>query len=193
MDINNICVFCSASQKIEPQYFNLAYTFGKQLAEAGIGLVYGGANIGMMGRVADGCIDHGGTTHGVTTEYLNQYEGKHDRLQKIEVAPDMHTRKKIMFENSDGIVVLPGGFGTLDETLEVLTWKQIGLHDKPILVLNYKDFWSPLQKLIETIISHNFATETDGKLIRFVSDVDEVIPLMQSLPRIKINPTTKWL
>jgi len=193
MKLKNICVFCSASKKVDPHYFDLAYAFGKLLAEEGIGLVYGGADIGMMGSVADGCIDHGGHTHGVTTEYLNQYEGKHDRLHTIEVATDMHTRKKVMFENSDAVVVLPGGFGTLDETLEILTWKQIGLHEKPLIVVDYKGYWAPLQKLIESIVTHKFATELDGQLIRFVPDINDVIPLMRSLPRIKINPTTKWL
>lgn len=190
--IKSVCVFCSSSNKIDKKYFDLAYNFGKLLAKEKVTLVYGGSSVGMMGAVADGCMAADGRSHGVTTDHLHSYELAHEGLNTLEVAPDMHTRKKRMFDLSDGIVVLPGGFGTLDETLEVLTWKQIGLHAKPIVILNFEEYWSSLKSLLGHIIDHRFAMATDGDLFRFVDNMEDVIPLMRSLPQVTVDPTKKY-
>lgn len=191
--ISSVCVFCSASSHVDSSYLKLAYDFGQLLAKEGVRLVYGGSHFGLMGKLADGCLAGNGHVYGVTTDHLHEYEQAHRHLQELEVVPDMHSRKARMFERSDGIVVLPGGFGTLDETIEVLTWKQIALHDKPIVIVNYKQYWEPLKDLIDNIIRHKFARDLDGDLLHFVSTIEEVLPHMRTMPRQKIDPTTKWI
>lgn len=192
-EIQSICVFCSASNAIDEKYLKLAETFGTLLAKENIKLVYGGSDVGMMGAVANGCLAAGGTVHGVTTEHLHKYETAHDKLTNLEVAPDMHTRKARMFELCDAIVVLPGGFGTLDETVEVLTWKQIGLHDKSILFVNFENYWTPFKVMADHIVEEKFATEKDAKLVSYAEKIEDVIPTLRSTPRSGIDPTTKWL
>ncbi len=190
--LKSICVYCSASVKVDDHYKTVAKNMGHRIADAGFRLVYGGARIGMMGAVSDGVMESNGSVLGVTTKYLGEHEGIHDGLKTLKVVDNMHARKHLMFEESDAFIVLPGGFGTLDEFFEVLTWKQIGLHAKPMVVLNYEKFWDPLKTVLDSLKDGGFISNKDTQLCHFVETVDEVIPTIQSTPIIKIDPAEKW-
>jgi uncharacterized protein (TIGR00730 family) len=190
--LNSVSVYCSSSNKVDPKFKNVAFNFGEILARENIRLVYGGGQMGMMGTLANGCMQAGGKVVGIITDHLHKYEIGHEGVEELIVAPDMQARKSMMFERSDGVVVLPGGFGTLEETFEVLTWKQIALHDKPIVVVNTDGFWNPLKGLVDHIIKNRFASPQDAELVYFVDFIEEVIPLMRTMPRLKIDPLVKW-
>lgn len=191
--INSISVFCSASERIKSKYLSLAYAFGNLLAENSVRLIYGGGRLGMMGQVADGCLAKNGDVYGITTDHLAEKEQAYKGLQKLDVVPDMHTRKIRMFDHSEAIVILPGGFGTLDEAIEVLTWRQIGLHDKPIVAVNYEGYWDKLQELIQHIVAENFAKESHKNLISFVTDINDVLPALYSSPQCEKPTHSNWI
>jgi uncharacterized protein (TIGR00730 family) len=174
--IRSICVYCSASPNVDETYLEVANKFGKLLAKNNIKLIYGGGQIGMMGHLADGCLEKKGQVHGVIPEHLQISEVGHAGVQTLEVVPNMHLRKAKMFELSDAVVVLPGGYGTLDETLEVLTWKQLSMHNKPIIVLNHEGFWDPLRSLLDHLVEKKFASPKARHLLEFVNDVEDIIP-----------------
>jgi uncharacterized protein (TIGR00730 family) len=161
--LRSICVFCGSRPGRSPDYAAAARDLGHLIAAEGWRLVYGAGDVGLMGETARAAKEAGAATLGVIPIHLMQREqGKRD-LTTLVVTEDMHERKKVMFMNSDAIVVLPGGAGTLDEFFEVLTWKQIGLHRKPILLLNTNGYWDPLAQLVEQVIAEGFAeAETRG-------------------------------
>ncbi|MHC0054959.1 LOG family protein [Actibacterium sp. D379-3] len=159
---HSICVFCGSRDGGRAAYAAAADATGRAIAQAGWRLVYGAGDVGLMGRVARSAQAEGGQTFGVIPVHLFDREvGKRD-LSTFVVTENMHERKKVMFMNSDAIVVLPGGAGSLDEFFEVLTWRQLGLHDKPILLLNTEGYWDPLTALIDHYIAEGFA-EPDMK------------------------------
>ena len=153
--IKTVCVYCGSSAGTNPRFIEAASVFGKILAENGIRLVYGGGSNGLMGAVANGVLDHGGSVTGIIPEFLNSRERMLTRVQELVVTPDMHERKRLMFERSDAFVALPGGVGTLEELVEQMTWQQLGRHSKPILLANIEGFWEPLFALM----SHMHATQ----------------------------------
>jgi len=167
----SICVFCGSRDGDRPAYAAQADALGHALAEAGWRLVYGAGDVGLMGRVARAAQASGGQTFGVIPVHLLDREvGKRD-LSAFIVTENMHERKKVMYMNSDAIVVLPGGAGSLDEFFEVLTWRQLGLHAKPIYLLNTEGFWNPLSALIHHFIDEGFAEPSLAGYVRMVSDV----------------------
>jgi uncharacterized protein (TIGR00730 family) len=153
--IRTICVYCGSGPGANPHFIEAAKEFGKVLAENGIRLVYGGGSIGLMGAVATSVLDHGGLVTGIIPDFLTTRENALKRVQEMIVTPDMHERKRLMFERADAFVALPGGIGTLEELVEQLTWQQLGRHSKPILLANIDGFWEPLLALI----GHMRATE----------------------------------
>ena len=153
----SVCVFCGARPGANPGHARAARELGTAIAAEGWRLVYGAGDVGLMGEVARAAKDRGADTFGVIPVHLMQAEmGKRD-LSRLVVTEDMHERKKVMFMNSDAIVVLPGGAGSLDEFFEVLTWRQIGLHKKPIFLLNVGGYWDPLIALVDHVIAEGFA------------------------------------
>ena len=190
--LKSICVYCSASEKVEDHYKTVAKNMGRLIGEAGVRLVYGGARIGMMGAVSDGVMNSNGIVLGVTTKHLGEHEGIHDGLHTLKIVDDMHARKNMMFEEADAFVILPGGFGTLDEFFEVLTWKQIGLHAKPMVIVNYEKFWDPLKVILNGLKNEGFISSKDMELCHFVDTVEEVIPTIRTMPVVKIDPAEKW-
>ena len=167
----SICVFCGSRHGSRPAYAEAARATGTMLATRGWRLVYGAGDVGLMGEVARAAQQAGGTTFGVIPIHLFQREvGKRD-LSTFIVTENMHERKKVMFMNSDAIVVLPGGAGSLDELFEVLTWRQIGLHEKPILVLNTEGYWDPIKTAIEHMIGEGFADRSLSEMLIWVEDV----------------------
>ncbi|MCT2538681.1 LOG family protein [Sedimentimonas flavescens] len=167
----SICVFCGSRTGNRPAYAEAARATGTMLATRGWRLVYGAGDVGLMGEVARAAQQAGGATFGVIPIHLFQREvGKRD-LSTFIVTENMHERKKVMFMNSDAIVVLPGGAGSLDELFEVLTWRQIGLHEKPILILNTDGYWNPIKTAIEHMIGEGFADRSLAEMLIWVEDV----------------------
>ena len=178
MPTYSICVFCGSRAGGRPAYEAEATRLGTMLADDGYRLVYGAGDVGLMGAAARAAQTAGGETFGVIPEHLVRWEvGKTD-LTRYVVTETMHERKKVMFMNSDAIVVLPGGAGSLDEFFEVLTWRQLGLHEKPIYLLNTEEYWTPLMKLMTHVIAEDFA---DASLLDFVEVVEDVQGLMAAL------------
>ena len=169
MTVKSVCVYCGSRSGSMPAYVEAARDFGRALAGEGWRLVYGAGDVGLMGEVARAAQGAGGDTFGVIPTHLESREvGKMD-LTRYVVTETMHERKKVMFMNADAVVVLPGGAGSLDELFEALTWAQLGMHDKPILVLNVEGYWNPLIALIDHVIAQGFA---DASLARLLSVVD---------------------
>ena len=191
--IKSLCVFCGASDAVDPAYRDAATHLGTLMAAAGIELVFGGGRIGLMGLLATAVIRGGGRVTGFIPRHLHQLEvGSRQPLGELHVVETMHERKALMFDRSDAVAVLPGGLGTLDETFEVLTWKQLGLHDKPIVIVDVLDYWAPLLHQIETIIASGFAPRSSLQLMRVVKTADEVLPLLATLPEPRLNPPDRF-
>lgn len=170
----SICVFCGARAGRADHYTETAEDVGRWLAQAGHRLVYGAGDVGLMGSVARACQQAGGDTFGVIPSHLLDLEvGKRD-LTRFIITETMHERKKVMFANSDAILVLPGGAGSLDEFFEVLTWRQLGLHSKPILLLSDQGYWAPLVSLVDHVIAQGFADSSLRAFFTVCTDLAEV-------------------
>jgi uncharacterized protein (TIGR00730 family) len=163
--LNNICVFCGSGTGKSPAYAAAAQLLGRTMAEAGIGLVYGGGSLGLMGEVARSVLTHGGYVTGIIPGFLTERERMLTDVNELIVTEDMHERKRLMFERSDAFVALPGGIGTLEELIEQLTWSQLGRHEKPIVVANIEGFWDPLKVLLEHMSAEAFIRQ--GLEVRF--------------------------
>jgi len=154
--MKSICVFCGSSDAVHADYLSAARTMGITLAERGFQLIYGGGKTGLMGAVADGVLEAGGEVIGVIITSMNTESLAHTGLTKMEVTPDMHTRKARMYELSDGFIALPGGFGTMDELFETLTWSQIGNHQDPVGLLNVNNYYAPLLAAMDHAVKEGF-------------------------------------
>jgi len=191
--IQSICVYCSSSNHIDQVYQDAAIDFGKELAQANFRLIYGGSNVGLMGLVADAALYHGGQVVGFTTKHLESVEGTHERLTELHVVDTMHTRKLMMSTMADAFVILPGGFGTLDELFEILTWRQLGMHNKPIIVGNINGYWDPLKALINHVIQQKFARENDINLITFATSISEIASLLKHCAKSPIDVVSQYV
>src|SRR5205085_5644224 len=159
--VRRVCVFCGASSGRSPAYAEGARSFGAALAGRGLGLVYGGGRVGLMGAVADAALAGGGEVVGVIPQELVDRELAHGGLTELRVVGSLHERKAVMAELADGFVALPGGFGTLDELMEQLTWSQLGLHAKPVALLDVEGYWRPLIALARHATDEGFVRESD--------------------------------
>lgn len=169
MAISSVCVFCGASSGSQPAFMDAATEFGTGLAQAGLRLVYGAGDVGIMGAVARAAQSAGGETFGVIPQHLVDREvGKKD-LSRYIVTETMHERKKVMAMNSDAFIVLPGGAGSLDELFEILTWRQLGLHDKPIIIVNIEGYWDPLIALLDHVVAQRFAQQEVRDMVQVAS------------------------
>ena len=181
MTIDSVCVFCGASSGNNPIYIDAATSFGAELVQQGIRLVYGGGGSGLMGSVADSVLKAGGEVTGVIPNYLKDRELGHENLTNMEIVGSMHERKQRMFELADAIVALPGGVGTLEEVLEIITWKQLGMHNKPIILLNISGYWQHLNDLILNTIAHGFAVASTKDLYEMNNHPTKVIPALKRI------------
>ncbi|SHH32213.1 TIGR00730 family Rossman fold protein [Marivita hallyeonensis] len=180
MSTKSICVYCGSRAGDRPAYAREADALGRAIAEEGWRLVYGAGDVGLMGLTARAAQEAGGDTFGVIPTHLLEWEvGKRD-LTRFIVTETMHERKKVMLMNADAIVVLPGGAGSLDEFFEVLTWRQLGLHAKPIFLLSVEGYWDPLTTLLDHVVDHGFA---DASLLDFVSTTGSTSETMEALRR----------
>ena len=176
--IKSVCVFCGAQDKVPQAHLDAGTAFGKLLAERDITLVYGGGDCGIMGRVANASLKNKGKVIGVFPMSLKNLESEHQGLTEIIMVGTMHERKQIMFERSQAVVVLPGGFGTMDEMFEILTWKQLRLHNKPIVIFNHQGYWDPLVKLMDNIIGSGFATKETATYYKVVDTLEGIFDAM---------------
>ena len=188
--IRSICIYCGSRTGVGDEYARLAESVGASIAAAGLTLVYGGGQVGLMGIAARAAIDGGGTVIGIIPEHLDTIEIAQTGLSELHVVADMHTRKRMMFDRSDAFLVLPGGLGSLDEFFEVLTWAQLDLHDKPILLLNHHEFWEPLMDLLRHVMAQGFAGESSFDLFTTVPDLDSAFQqlALSDKPRHAAHP-----
>lgn len=174
--VHNICVYCGSGVGKSPAYRAAARTLGKALAEQKIGLIYGGGDLGLMGDIAHTTLDHGGHVTGIIPRFLTRKEQMLRDVDELIVTQDMHERKRLMFERSDGFVALPGGIGTLEELVEQLTWVQLGRHTKPVIIANIEGFWDPFLNILTHMKADGFIRS--GVNVRFtvVDDATKIVP-----------------
>lgn len=178
--MNTVAVFCGSKEGYNEAYRETAYGLGAALAIAGIGVVYGGGRIGLMGAVAEGALQNGGSVIGVIPSFLQTKEVAHDGLTKMVVTSTMHDRKVQMYELCDAVIVLPGGLGTMDEMFEMLTWGQLGLHQKPVGLLNVNGYYDSLKVLVNNMVQEGFLDESMGEMLLTSDSIDELLQMMHS-------------
>lgn len=190
--IRSLCVYCSASARVAQVHRDAAARLGRLLAEAKIRLVFGGGRVGLMGILADAALAAGGEVVGIIPEHLDRLEVGHRGTSELLVVGSMHERKQKMADLSDGFAVLPGGLGTLDETFEIVTWKQLRLHDKPIVLVDVAGYWKPLSAMVEHMITEGFVQPAHRRLFGVVDKVEDVIPALEAMPAPAFGPDVKW-
>jgi hypothetical protein len=183
-------VYCGSNVGSSPEYLDAAQSLGAAFARRGIRLVYGGGHVGLMGAIADAALDAGGQVIGVITEQLVAAEVAHDGLTSLEVVADMHERKARFEQLSDGFIAMPGGFGTVEEVVEMLTWNQLGLIRKPVVLLDVGRYWAPLFDWMDASVTAGFVREQHRMLAQRARTVDEAIAL--ALAPVPESPS-KWL
>jgi uncharacterized protein (TIGR00730 family) len=178
--IKTVCVYCGSGPGTNPHFVEAAIALGKAFAENGIRLVYGGGSIGLMGAIATSVLDHGGSVTGIIPDFLTARENALTRVQEMIVTPDMHERKRLMFERSDAFVALPGGIGTLEELVEQMTWQQLGRHSKPVLLANIANFWEPLLALLAHMRATEFIRSGLAVSILKAERVEDILPRLRA-------------
>ena len=192
-DITSLCVYCGSSRHGPQGHHGAARQLGKTLATNGIRMVYGGGSVGLMGIIADTVLHHGGEVVGVIPKFLEDLEVGHTDCTELHVTGNMHDRKFKMATLADAFAILPGGLGTLDETFEILTWKQLELHDKPIVLVNIEGFWDPLTALIDAQIETNYVRAKHRSLYEVATNVADIIPTIRAMPPARFSLESKWL
>ncbi|GMV34199.1 MAG: TIGR00730 family Rossman fold protein [Chloroflexi bacterium] len=177
--MKSICVFCGSSDAVADEYKKAAFQTGAVLARNGIRLIYGGGKTGLMGQVADGSLSAGGETVGITIPSMNTVALGHTSLTRLETVPDMHARKARMHELSDGYIALPGGFGTLDELFETIAWAQTGAHEKPVGLLNTKNYYAPLLAVMDHAVAEGFVFPEHRRAIALETDPLKLLESMR--------------
>jgi len=183
-ELRSVCVYCGSNNGAAPAYAAAAETLGRDMAETGIRLVYGGGSVGLMGIVARTVLANGGQVTGIIPRFLKDREVMLGEVSELIVTADMHERKRIMFERADAFVALPGGIGTLEEVVEMMTWAQLDQHEKPILIVNVNGFWDPLvgqfrRMAGEGFLHKDFLGDHEALPVRFCNDVADVIPTLK--------------
>ena len=191
--IESVCVFCGSKMGTDPAFARAAARLGQLLAAAGIRLVYGGGRIGLMGVLAQAAMRAGGRVSGVIPDFLMKLEVADTGITDLVVVDSMHERKRRMFELADGFVVLPGGLGTLDEAFEIVTWKQLRQHSKPIVLVNLNGYWSPFADLIRATVTGGFAHPAIADLFSMVESVEDVIGALRAQPAVNEEVLTSHL
>ncbi|HEY0183588.1 MAG TPA: TIGR00730 family Rossman fold protein [Rhodopila sp.] len=189
--IHSLAVFCGSRVGTNPAYAEAGRILGRGLGRAGIRLVFGGGRIGIMGIVADATLAAGGKVLGVIPEFLSQLEVAHENVTELVVTDSMHTRKRRLYEESDAFLIMPGGLGTFDEAFEIITWRQLRLHDKPILLCNVAGSIEPFVATIDHAIAHGFADPASRKLFEVIEGVPAVLDRLRTLPAGKGGPAER--
>ena len=181
-NIKNVCVYSASSTKIAPVYFAVAEELGRLLASKGINLINGAGSIGLMGTTSNAALAAGGTVTGVIPRFMVEQNWHHNGLTQLIETETMHERKQLMAEMSDGVIALPGGCGTMEELLEIITWKQLGLYLKPIVILNVQGFYDPLLEMLQRAIDGNFMRPEHHTIWQVAASAQEAIDLLQTTP-----------
>ncbi len=189
-EIRSVAVYCGSNSGSRPIYAERAGALARRLAKDGVSIVYGGGNVGLMGIVADAALEAGGEVVGVIPEQLVNWEVAHRGLTRLEVVADMHTRKARMFDLSDAFVALPGGFGTLDEMFEMLTWRQLGLGDRPCAFLDIDGFYSPLMSMLDRMVAERFLHPEQRTDLWHGDDIDAMLAWMRAYRPAQAD---KWM
>lgn len=188
--MKSITVFCGSSFGSDELYKEQATLLGQTLAKQNIQLIYGGANVGLMGAVADGVLQEGGKAIGVLPHFLQSKEIAHQDLTELILVETMHERKTKMNDLCDGVIVLPGGYGTLEEFFEMITWAQLGLHKKPIAILNINGFYDDLIKLVQTMVDKGFLKQINQEMLLVSDSIDELLEKMRNYQAPTVG---KWI
>ena len=181
-NIKNVCVYSASSTKIAPVYFAVAEELGRLLASKGINLINGAGSIGLMGTTSNAALAAGGTVTGVIPRFMVEQNWHHNGLTQLIETETMHERKQLMAEMSDGVIALPGGCGTMEELLEIITWKQLGLYLKPIIILNVQGFYDPLLEMLQRAIDGNFMLPEHRAIWLVATSAQEAIDLLHTTP-----------
>lgn len=192
-NIQNVCVYCGSSSRVDDKFKEAATLMGQLIAKENWGVVYGGGRVGLMGLVADAALENGGSVIGIIPEHIQEREVEHNDLTELHVVDTMHVRKQMMVDKSQAFVILAGGLGTLDELFELLTWKQLGLHDKPIVIVNINGYWTKMLDAVKHIAGEGFMRDEDLDLFMVVDRVEDVPEAIKNAPVEKFDPTTKWI
>jgi uncharacterized protein (TIGR00730 family) len=190
-NIKALCVYCGSSSRVAAPYREAASELGMRLAAAGIEIVFGGGRVGLMGLVADAALAGGGRVTGIIPSRLRDAELAHQGVSELVIVDSMHERKRLMAERADAFAVLPGGIGTLDETFEMLSWKQLGLHDKPIYLVDIDGYWTTLRTLLDHIVERGFAAAKTRRLLQTVSTVAELMTALAEAPAGDPRPCSR--
>jgi uncharacterized protein (TIGR00730 family) len=177
-----VCVYCASSTEAHPDHYEAAGALGRLLARAGITIVYGGGSLGSMGALADAALEAGGRLVGILPKFMDDLEWGHKSLTELRIVDDMHQRKRLMIEETDAVVALPGGCGTLEELLEAITWKRLGLYLNPIVIVNVRGFFDPLVSLLEGAIAERFMDERHRAMWQVVDSPQAVLEAIQRAP-----------
>lgn len=188
-----LCLYCGSSNRAEPTFYEAAAEFGRETARRGWRLVYGGGRVGLMGAAADGALEAGGEVIGIIPGFLHDFEVGHHGVTRLEVVESMHIRKMRMFELSDAFCILPGGLGTLDETFEIMTWRQLGLHEKPIVLANLKDFWTPFLELLSAQVEAKLVRPEHAALLQTADSIPELFDALGKRTEAVAGATSKFL
>jgi len=180
--ISRVCVYCGSAGAVDARYREAASELGEALATAGIEIVFGGGRIGLMGLLADAALAAGGTVTGIIPGLLRDAELAHPGVSELVITASMHDRKRVMAERADAFAVLPGGIGTLDEMFEIITWRQLGLHDKPIFLVDVGGYWRPLRHLLDHLAEQGFTKPLVPRLLEIVPGVADLIAALALVP-----------
>lgn len=186
MTIRSLCVYCGSSSRVSDRHLQAARELGGLAARAAVDIVYGGGRVGLMGALAEGALDAEGRVVGIIPRHLEDLEAGNRVVSEYLVVESMHARKQLMAERSDAFCALPGGIGTLDETFEIITWRQLKLHDKPIILVNIDGFWDPLLRLIEHQTAEGYLRGGKAGLFEVVERVDQVLDCAAQAPRPRL-------
>jgi uncharacterized protein (TIGR00730 family) len=191
--VKSLCVYCGASDRVDAAYRQAAVELGARLAETGVELVYGGGRIGLMGHLADAARLGGGRVTGIIPAHLHDREIGHHGISELIVVGTMHERKQLMFERADAFAILPGGLGTIEEAFEIITWKQLRLHDKPIILVDVANYWQPFQSLADHVIDSGFASPQVRGLFQVVDTVDALMTALAAAHEPVLEPEAKLI
>lgn len=186
----SIAVFCGANSGLDSKWAEYAYKFGKLLAQKNLEVVFGGGKVGIMGAIANGCLTAGGKVVGVIPEFLTTKEIMHDKTTEMIVVDNMHQRKAIMHDRAEAFIMLPGGYGTLEEVFEILTWAQLGLHKKPIGILNQDGFYNSLLSLIQDMVDQGFLKVVNRDMLLVSENAEHLLELMNQYEAPNVP---KWI
>lgn len=178
-----ICVYCASSERVDPVYRETAYRLGATLADAGATVVYGGGGSGLMGALADGALSRGGAVVGIIPRFMIDVEWQHPGVANLEIVEDMRERKHRLLTHSDAVIAMPGGTGTLEELFEAITLKRLALYFNPIVLLNTRGFYDPLQGFLRNVVAERFMNPEHIDMWSLVDEVDEVLPRIRATPR----------